>query len=366
VETEFVVSKTITKLAAWQDAHPSSNPNSISPVCAAFDLVKKPPPPEMHQLFIGKFIDLNANGSKDEGEPMISWDYTLTLDGKTEEVSSPADGWYSKLYFEGAEFSVEEETLEGWVATTPTSVSEVLDDDVYILFGNRQVPRGNLEWAVDFYCSDDGYVGGSLWVKNTSTLYGVDITATFDGWKVNGHLAAGEEKTLEAVTGFKEIPAGTVTITLNWENGDVETFEQEFEGFTCEQEPPPPPEPEPEPEPNVPCSIFSQPDGKEISTDQQYYSVVASKPGCLLRIENFGGGKKATPLKFNRVGKKFLPNYVTPSGRNGAWLLTFDVSSLLDEHTNQYTKVRLLPMDGKDDLSPSILAPIRVVAGDGT
>ena len=108
----------------------------------------------------------------------------------------------------------------------------------------------------------------------------------------------------------------------------------------------------------MPCNIFEQPNGKTISVEDLTYTVIGSKPGCGLRIENFGNGNLVTPIWFYLVSAIYLPEY-THGNQDDAWQLTFDVSKLNKDNLGDFTKVRLLPL--KSHLQSGTDFPIRIV-----
>jgi hypothetical protein len=85
-----------------------------------------PPPPCEAELRIGKFNDLNGNGSQDAGEVLISWSYTLTINGQDQQIQG--DAW-----------NVTEHSQPNWTATTATSASGTMGcDEQEAKFGNHQ------------------------------------------------------------------------------------------------------------------------------------------------------------------------------------------------------------------------------------
>lgn len=115
-----------------------------------------------------------------------------------------------------------------------------LDDCVYLAYlpvvNGPSLPRGDVSLNSTVYCSpESGYVHGFAWTKNSSDTYYVDVSASFMGWEIgSGRLMPGEEKTMELVTNLTSIQAGTVVVTLKWENGDEQTLERPFEAIDCE------------------------------------------------------------------------------------------------------------------------------------
>lgn len=114
-----------------------------------------------------------------------------------------------------------------------------LDDCVYLaylpLVIGQELPRGEALLNSTVYCSpESNLINGFAWAKNTSTAYWVDVEVQFSGWGFgSARLQPGEEHTFQIDPNINSVPAGIVYISLEWENGDMESFEVLFEGLDC-------------------------------------------------------------------------------------------------------------------------------------
>ncbi len=109
-----------------------------------WDLGGQECPPETSDLTVLKFNDLNENGVRDEGEPVIQGvDITLTgSDEYQQTTATNADGvaLFSELL--AGDYSVTESAPEGWHATValPIGVSLAEGQDATVMIGNAEDP----------------------------------------------------------------------------------------------------------------------------------------------------------------------------------------------------------------------------------
>ena len=105
-------------------------------------------PPEVGTISGMKWNDVNANGLKEENEPVLS-DWKIYLSGtEVETTSTEDDGMYFFTDLSAGQYTVSEEQQSGWVQTYPTvpgvhtvtlEAGEIVDE---INFGNRVVSYG--------------------------------------------------------------------------------------------------------------------------------------------------------------------------------------------------------------------------------
>jgi len=96
-----------------------------------------------------KWLDLNANGQFDEGEEGLAGVTIRLLDAEGEVIATTvtaADGSYSFTGLEAGEYSVEEVVPDGYVATSPISVSFTLSagEEMVIDFHNNVQVAGEV------------------------------------------------------------------------------------------------------------------------------------------------------------------------------------------------------------------------------
>ncbi|MBN2026610.1 MAG: carboxypeptidase regulatory-like domain-containing protein [Actinobacteria bacterium] len=101
-----------------------------------------------------KWLDLTANGQADEGEEGLAGVTIRLLDAEGEVIASTvtaADGSYSFTGLEAGEYSVEEIVPDGYVATSPISVSFTLSagEEMVIDFHNNVQVAGEVVVPVE-------------------------------------------------------------------------------------------------------------------------------------------------------------------------------------------------------------------------
>ena len=184
--------------------------------------------------------------------------------------------------------------------------------------------------------SSDLRLSGQVKDQNGNPMSGVEVNLALPNGTVevttdeNGEY----EYLFEGAAGYI---GSTIVASVNDLTAEHEITESDFEACVTP------------PEENgrvIQCQIYAEPDGIFVSPDTETYTVIGSKPGCELQFENYSkAGKDAniTALNFGRpIGKVFLPEYITPAGNKGAWLLTFWIKGkILLEDVGLYTKVRL-------------------------
>lgn len=96
------------------------------------------------------------------------------------------------------------------------------------------LPRGELSFNTTVYCTEEGFVQGFAWTRNDSTVYWVNVNVQFSGWGFDSaRLEPGKEHTFRVNPNLSSVPAGTLHIDLQWENGDTQTIEVPFEALDC-------------------------------------------------------------------------------------------------------------------------------------
>lgn len=89
------------------------------------------------ELAIAKFNDINLNGVKEENEPLITWNFTMTINGAAQTIQSPDDGWYTTTLTETNSWSVSEHAVFNWTPTTPSSQNGIAAcSNIEVLIGN--------------------------------------------------------------------------------------------------------------------------------------------------------------------------------------------------------------------------------------
>ncbi|MCH7604783.1 hypothetical protein IID24_02245 [Patescibacteria group bacterium] len=122
VNEDVVIEEDIDGLSVHHffDFEETSKANSITPVCAGFD-VKEPAEEETFSISGFKFNDENEDGVFDEGEPGLEG-WTITIDGPeslSDFTTTAIDGFYSFNHLNPDTYTVCEEQQEGWVQTFP-------------------------------------------------------------------------------------------------------------------------------------------------------------------------------------------------------------------------------------------------------
>lgn len=193
-----------------------------------------------------KYHDQNGNGSRDESEPGLSG-VVIRLDTSTSTLTD-SDGHYTFPNLSLGTYSVQEDVPQGWVATTPNPVTNVVveaDETTTVNFGNRQVltnltvtktdglastlPGRELTYTivvrnVGEHAAQTTTVTDTLPAQAThlrSTLDGADAPATVTpnaagdqlAWSL-GTLAPASERTLLVTVKLDDLfPAGTTALT---------------------------------------------------------------------------------------------------------------------------------------------------------
>ncbi len=107
-------------------------------------------------LKVCKYNDLNGNGNKDAGETLISWGYTLEINGQESHITSPDGDCKSIELDEGDVWSVIEDTKSGWESTTPTGVNGTAQcSEQVAIFGNKEQPPTPETECVDLQADMD-------------------------------------------------------------------------------------------------------------------------------------------------------------------------------------------------------------------
>lgn len=75
------------------------------------------------ELAIATFEDRDGDGAQDAGEPLLPWSYSLTVNGDSSTVQSPAGETYRTTLTEGDAWTVVATPDVRWVPTTPDTLS---------------------------------------------------------------------------------------------------------------------------------------------------------------------------------------------------------------------------------------------------
>jgi uncharacterized repeat protein (TIGR01451 family) len=101
--------------------------------------------PDVGDLTVYKYEDLNGNGEYDDGEPMLEdWAFALT-DAQGQPVDSGLTDEFGQLTFyslDPGEYTATETLQDGWTNTTPLAQSEtvVVGETAELWFGNQRIP----------------------------------------------------------------------------------------------------------------------------------------------------------------------------------------------------------------------------------
>jgi uncharacterized repeat protein (TIGR01451 family) len=106
--------------------------------------------PELGDVTVRKFNDLNENGERDEGEPYLSgWTFTLAGESVNTSSATDASGTVQFADLQAGSYAVDEVLKDGWFATRALPVEFELDEgeSKLIEIGNAQLvedppPRG--------------------------------------------------------------------------------------------------------------------------------------------------------------------------------------------------------------------------------
>jgi hypothetical protein len=117
-----------------------------------------------------KWNDLNGNGMWDQGEPAIAgWE--ITLDG-TMTTTTDVAGYWSLQICDADEHVVSEEQRQGWVPTTPTSITFSSTSGMNV---------GDLDFG-NFQCYE---VSGHKWEDlNGDGIWQKDVEPVIEGWQI--------------------------------------------------------------------------------------------------------------------------------------------------------------------------------------
>lgn len=141
--------------------------------------VKIQQPPTLN---IEKFNDLNNNGVKDPDEKFINWRVTIlnkttgvTWSQELNGYGTGVDGTWKGLVDPG-EYIITEDSIDGWVATTPISVTtpNLTSKGFYkVIFGNRQLAKIDVKKFKDLNANGKFDEGIDEWISWSGKLAGV-------------------------------------------------------------------------------------------------------------------------------------------------------------------------------------------------
>ncbi|MBC7231497.1 MAG: hypothetical protein H5T74_14045 [Actinobacteria bacterium] len=173
-----------------------------------------------------KFLDLDGDGARDEGEPGLEGvEITLTGLGETEALAKTVSGEDGAFLFRNllpGEYRVEEKVPAGYYATRPTAIDPVVvgpGESIAVIFANA--PYGSIEgnkWLDD----------GDGLIDETKDKPGAGVTV-----KLDGKTLGGDAVSIQTVTGadgsyaFLLLEAGDYTVTEEFDPEKMSSISDE-------------------------------------------------------------------------------------------------------------------------------------------
>jgi len=181
--------------------------------------------PNPADLTVIKFNDLNGNGEKDEGEPVISGiDFTATMGETVLTETTDANGTVVFVDLADGTYTVSETLPEGWVATTeiPFDISVVAGQDATVYVGNQEiiVPPDPADLTVIKF---NDLNGNGVMDEGEPVISGIDFTATM------GETVLTETTDANGTVVFVDLADGTYTVSETLPEGWVATTEIPFD-----------------------------------------------------------------------------------------------------------------------------------------
>jgi len=185
--------------------------------------------PQTGALVIYKFWDKNGNGEPDCGEPSLegrSFDITAA-EGYSNTSSTGDDGWIVLTGLTPGEYTVTEQTQEGWTVTTgnPQTGTVKAGRTKVFFFGNQKTASQSQNGTLKIYkywdkngnkkpdCGESGLGGWTFTIKNPDGTSATAVTDD-DGWIVLS-VTPGKYTVIETVK------PGWVVTTANPQRADI-------------------------------------------------------------------------------------------------------------------------------------------------